>query len=84
MSYFNNLDEIKSNLNSSKISNKKAYDMDYDLSKGVNFQTPAFNFPRMPILVKVPEPLSYSKPPPPGYDMKTLRKQVEYFTKVCY
>ena len=44
---------------------------------------PIFHIPRPPALVKVPPP-----PPPTtrranGYDMKTLRKQVDELSKVC-
>lgn len=43
---------------------------------------PVFYVPRVPQLVKVPEPTAPTRPPPPGYDMKTLRKQLEYLNNV--
>lgn len=39
---------------------------------------PVFFLPRAPDLVKVSEPAPPRRPPPPGYDMKTLRKQLDY------
>eukprot|EP01038_Epipyxis_sp_PR26KG_P004078 gene4078-5824_t len=40
-----------------------------------------FNLPSLPELIKVPPQSSINHgPPPPGYDMKTLRKQIEYYS----
>ena len=37
--------------------------------------------PRLPDLIKVPEPQPPKRPPAPGYDMKTLRRQLEFLTQ---
>ncbi|RYH26003.1 hypothetical protein EON65_15075 [archaeon] len=42
---------------------------------------PIFYIPRVPEFAHVHEPLPPKKPPPPGYDLKTLRKQVEYLNE---
>eukprot|EP00981_Chlorochromonas_danica_P013849 scaffold6925_cov248-Ochromonas_danica.AAC.11 len=39
---------------------------------------PVFYIPRVPQILDAHEPVPPKKPPPPGYDLKTLRKQVEY------
>lgn len=44
---------------------------------------PVFYIPEMPDIMRVPEPAPHKKPPPQGYDMKTLRKQLEFYTQVC-
>ena len=44
------------------------------------FKEPLFYVPTVPTLVKVPEPKPPVRPPPPGYDMRTLRKQLEYLS----
>jgi hypothetical protein len=40
---------------------------------------PVFYIPKIPDIVKVPEPGPPRKPPPAGYDMKTLRRQLDFF-----
>jgi len=42
------------------------------------FKEPLFYVPTVPTIIKVPEPKPPVRPPPPGYDMRTLRKQLEY------
>lgn len=42
---------------------------------------PLFFVPQLPNLTKVPEPKAPKRPPPPGYDMRTLRKQVEHLSE---
>lgn len=42
---------------------------------------PVFYIPRVPNITKVPEPKRPSRPPPPGYDMRTLRKQLEHLNE---
>ena len=44
-----------------------------------SIRQPSFYIPRMPSITKVPEPKAPKKPPPPGYDMRTLRKQLEFY-----
>lgn len=44
------------------------------------FNEPLFYIPRMPNIIKVPGPQAPRKPPPPGYDMRTLRRQLEFLT----
>jgi hypothetical protein len=43
---------------------------------------PLFVVPSFPELTSVPIPRSIDRAPVPGYDMKTLRKQVEYLREV--
>eukprot|EP01032_Pedospumella_encystans_P007766 gene7766-9274_t len=44
------------------------------------FKEPVFYVPRVPNIVKVPEPGAPKRQPPQGYDMRTLRKQLEFLT----
>jgi hypothetical protein len=44
------------------------------------FKDPVFYIPRVPNIVKVPEPAPPKRQPPAGYDMRTLRKQLEFLT----
>ena len=39
---------------------------------------PVFIIPNVPELTKVPEPRPLKRAPPPGYDMRTLRKQLDF------
>ena len=43
---------------------------------------PIFYIPKIPSIIQVPEIKPQKNPPPPGYDMKTLRKQVEFLIRV--
>lgn len=44
------------------------------------YKDPVFYIPRVPNIVKVPEPAAPKRQPPAGYDMRTLRKQLEFLT----
>ena len=43
---------------------------------------PVFYVPQCPNITKVPEPRPARKAPVAGYDMKTLRKQIEHLQSV--
>ena len=43
-----------------------------------------FHIPRVPKITDIPTIKPVNRPPPPGYDMKTLRKQVEFFNLVNF
>ena len=43
---------------------------------------PVFYIPQCPKITKVPEPKPTRKAPVAGYDMKTLRKQIEFLQTV--
>lgn len=43
-----------------------------------HIKEPTLAVPMMPDLGPLPEPLPPRRPPPPGYDMKTYRRQIEY------
>ena len=57
----------------------------FQLNFPVN-ESPLFHIPEAPELTQTPSFISQSqahkRPPVPGYDMKTLRKQVEYLHQV--
>jgi hypothetical protein len=55
------------------------FSMDMDKSNANNISTvPLFHIPQIPELTKVPPPPPPKKAPISGYDMRTLRKQVDF------
>ena len=52
------------------------------ISPNYPLQEPVFIVPNVPDLTKVPEPKPPKRPPAPGYDMRTLRKQIEFLHAV--
>ncbi|KAJ1416474.1 hypothetical protein B484DRAFT_154676 [Ochromonadaceae sp. CCMP2298] len=45
------------------------------------FSEPLFYIPRIPSITKVPEPQAPKRPPPAGYDMRTLRRQLSFLNE---
>ena len=52
--------------------------MDASALKSYKLNDPMFNMPAVPELTIVPNQKPFRKAPLPGFDMKTLRKQIEY------
>ena len=72
---------ISNNNNTNRsITNNDSYDSTYFIPN-YPFKEPLFYVPHVPNIIKVPEPKVPKRPPPPGYDMRTLRKQVEHLTE---
>jgi hypothetical protein len=57
---------------------------DYLVQPNFPLIEPIFHIPPCPNITKVPEPRPARKAPVAGYDMKTLRKQVEHLQTVRY
>ena len=55
---------------------------DYLVQPNFPLTEPVFHIPPCPSITKVPEPRPARKAPVAGYDMKTLRKQVEHLQTV--
>lgn len=54
----------------------------YLLQPNYPMAEPVFYVPQCPNITKVPEPRPARKAPVAGYDMKTLRKQIEHLQSV--
>ena len=54
----------------------------YLLQANYPMAEPVFYVPQCPNITKVPEPRPARKAPVAGYDMKTLRKQIEHLQSV--